>query len=89
MGCSCFALSAAFVTALIMTAFIFPSSRASKPSIVVPAGVTTMSFSFAGCSPVSMTIFAEPNVVWAASCRLMSLGKPRRKPASASESIIR
>ena len=44
-----------------MTALLIPSfSRVLTPSMVVPAGEQTMSFSSPGCFPVSNTIFALP-----------------------------
>src|SRR3990170_466177 len=88
-GPNSLALSAALVTAIIIVAFNPLFSISSKPSIVVPAGVTTISFSLAGCSPVSTTIFAAPRVVCAAKTVEMSLGNPSLTPASAKASIIK
>ena len=56
-------LSLAFTTQSITACLKPPSSRASHPSMVVPAGEVTMSFSWPGCMPVSRIIFADPSTV--------------------------
>ena len=42
------------------------SSKTWQPVMVVPPGEDTMSFSCAGCMPVSSIILAAPITVWAA-----------------------
>ena len=53
-------------TALISVTRSPPSSSSRRPSTVQPAGVVTISFSFAGCSPVCRTMFAAPCTICAA-----------------------
>jgi hypothetical protein len=49
-------------TALIKALRIPPTSSSCIPSIVVPPGLHTMSFSSQGCLPVLSTIFAAPGL---------------------------
>src|SRR5262249_32284751 len=64
---SSFARWVALTTALIKVTRRPPSSSSRIPSIVHPAGVVTMSFSFAGCSPVSSTMLEAPSTICAAN----------------------
>src|SRR5262249_13433368 len=69
-------------TASIKAARMPPRSRACRPAMVVPAGLATMSLSWAGCMLVSSSIWAAPSSVWAASVVARSRGKPMRTPPS-------
>ncbi len=60
---SSFARWVARTTAFINVTRNPPSSNSSIPSIVQPAGVVTMSFSLAGCSPVSKTMLEAPSTI--------------------------
>lgn len=86
---SCFALSAAAVTADMTVARNAPFSKASIPAIVVPPGLATWSLSTPGCSPVSCTMVAAPLTVCVASCMAMFRGRPARTPPSARASMRR
>ena len=55
--------------------------------MVAPPGEHTLSFRMAGCVPVSTTILAAPNTVWAAIYWAMALGSPCLTPPSASASM--
>ena len=71
-----------------MTAERMPfSSSTRRPSMVVPAGEQTASFSAAGCWPVSSTIRAEPATAAAAMRYADALGNPSATPASAMASM--
>ena len=65
------------------------SSRAVTPRIVLPAGLHTLSFNTAGCSPVCNCNFAEPKTVWLTSLYAVERGIPYLTAASAYASIKR
>src|SRR2546426_2919316 len=75
-------------TALISVTRRPPSSSSSIPSMVQPAGVVTISFSLAGCSPVCRTMLDAPRTICAANCVAASRGKPTLTPASIKDSMM-
>ncbi len=71
-----FAFNVAASTAFIIVALRCPFSNSWSPVIVVPPGEVTISFSSAGCFPVSKTILADPSAVCVANLRAISFGRP-------------
>jgi hypothetical protein len=70
------------------THLICPFSNSYTPKIVAPPGEHTSSLSWPVCLPVSKTVLAAPNNVWAANLIAISLGSPCFTPPSANASII-
>jgi len=79
--------SYALLTAFTVVARNAPISRAFTPSIVVPPGEHTLSFSSPGCLPELSTISAAPFTVSAAYKSALSLGRPQRTPPSERASM--
>ena len=55
--------------------------------MVLPPGLHTASLRAPGCWPLSSTILALPNTIWAAYSCALARGRPQATPPSASASI--
>ena len=86
---SSFARRVAASTASIRVVRRPPASSVCRPAMAVPPGLVTWSFSSPGCLPVSMSRWAEPSTVWAASSWAVRRSRPTFTPASAGASMTR